>query len=435
MKSLPIGMFTFYILLTLFLSFFGPMKYYNYEKTWVFIYIVCFLICLFIGYAFANKHKIVIRKSTGFLMEKKSLEERQNKMLKFITLAIFIALLSIFLEFIEILIKAPSSLALNSMARNYLNVRETSQNYSFPILFRFATGFFRNISLILGFYYWKRLKKKDKIGMLLFIAFLIIVNMIAYGTQKFIGDIIIYITIILAIKMINMSRNNKRKIIIYASLLLIAAILMFAFVQAQRYDMLGITAQNFEARSNGLQYFDTNHIIFKIFGFKYGLGIAILLTGYLSSGYYGLSLCFNLPFEWTYGVGNSYFISKLISLILGLPSIYEKTYLNRMAEQYGRNGLQSWNTIFPWLASDFTFIGALIIFILVGYIWQVSWLEILRYRNPVSIVLFTTISLGLIFVPANNQLFNGIDTYVSTILILFFWILYHKKYNFISLDD
>jgi hypothetical protein len=206
-------------------------------------------------------------------------------------------------------------------------------------------------------------------------------------------------------------------------------IITLTFIQSQRYDLLGVTVENYGIRSGGQLYFDTDHFIFKILGNKLGLGFTVLLTGYLSSGYYGLSLCFKLPFEWTYGIGNSYFMSKLISLVFNTSEIYENTYLNRMSEEFGRDGLRTWNTVFPWLASDFTFLGTLLIFIFVGYFWQTAWLEIVKYRNPVSILLFSILSLGLVFVPANNQLFNSIDTFISTTSTILFWLIFHKKYN------
>jgi hypothetical protein len=415
------------------MSFFGPMKYNNYNKISVLIYIVLFLLCFYLGYLAANRYKIVLFKKP--LLPEKVIEKKriifEKKLFRFISLSISIALLSISLEFIEILLKNPSAFSITNMASNYIAVREElgSTNYSFPLIFRFLTGFFRNVSIILSFYYWKKIKRRDKKKLAIYLLLLFFVNMIAYGTQKFIGDLTIYILVVLAIKYLDANIKMNKKYIVFGSILLIIAILFFAFVQSQRYELIGVTVQNFGYRSGGYQYFDENHIIFKIFGYKYGLGLAVLLTGYLSAGYYGLSLCFNLPFEWTYGIGNSYFMSKLVSLIFQVPNIYERTYLNKLTVYYGRDGLRTWNTIFPWLASDFTFLGVLLIFIIVGYIWQTSWIEVLKYRNPVSIILFATISLGLVFIPANNQLFNGIDTYISTLFTIIFWIFNHKKYN------
>lgn len=433
MKTLPVKIFVTYIIITLILSFFGPLKYFNYNKFSVLIYISLFLLALTSGSFLANRKKIVFRKSKLCEIIYNKGELLEKKILKVISFSIKIALFSIFIEFIEIFINSPNTFSLSNMASNYLAVRENTREsgfYSIPIIFRFATGFFRNITLILSFYYWERIGKKNRMRFVIFIVLLFMVNMLAYGTQKFMGDIVIYFIVVIAIKKIEFFKTINKKYLLFAGLVVIGTILFFGYVQAERYAMLGVTPENFRVRSDGSQYYDTNHIIFRLFGERYGLGLAAILTSYLSAGYYGLSLTLQLPFQWTYGIGNSYFMSKLVSTIFGIENMYDRTYLSRMGEVFGRNGLRSWNTIFPWLASDFTFAGTILIFFFVGYIWQTSWLEVLRYKNPVSLVLFATISLGLVYVPANNQLFNGIDSYIATVCVLLFWIFNHKKYNY-----
>lgn len=434
MKTLPLKIYAIYILFTLFLSFYGPMKYINYDKTPVLFYILFFLLCLCIGQMFANRYTIVMKKSVKVTRKKndENVNKNREKIKKFVNISIYIAFLSIFVEFVEILITNPSSFDFTNIANNYfdINLESESSFYSIPIMFRFATGFFRNVAMILGVYYWRNLKNKTKILLILFFILLVLVNMVAYGTQKFLGDLLIFTVIVLAIKMLDSNKAQVLKNIRYSFILVMLVLTIYTLIQAQRYESIGVTVENYGARSNGLQYFDENHFIFKVLGDKIGLGFAIILTGYLSAGYYGLSLTFKLPFVWSYGIGNSYFMSKLLAQILNIPEIYERTYLNRMTLEFGRDGLSSWSTIFPWLASDFTFIGTLLIFIIIGYIWQITWLEIIKYRNPVSIVMFSIITLGLIFVPANNQLFNSIDTFIATFFTIIFWLIYHKQYNY-----
>lgn len=433
MKTLPVKIFVTYIIITLILSFFGPLKYINYDKFSVLIYMSLFLLAITAGCFLANRKKIVFRKRKIYEIKNNKGALLEKKILKFLSVSIKIALISIFIEFLEILINNPNTFSFSNMATNYLKVRENTHDsgfYSIPMIFRFATGFFRNITLILSFYYWERIGKKNRKRFIVFIILLFVVNMLAYGTQKFVGDIIIYFIVVMAIKKIKFFKTFNKKYLLFAGLVVIGTILFFGYVQAERYAMLGVTPENFRVRSDGYQYYDTNHIIFKLFGERYGLGLAAILASYLSAGYYGLSLTLHLPFQWTYGIGNSYFMSKLVSTIFGIENMYYRTYLGRMGEVFGRDGLRSWNTIFPWLASDFTFAGTILFFFFVGYLWQISWIEVIKYKNPVSLVLFTTLSLGLVYVPANNQLFNGIDSYIATVCVLLFWIFNHKKYNY-----
>ena len=109
--------------------------------------------------------------------------------------------------------------------------------------------------------------------------------------------------------------------------------------------------------------------------------------------------------------------------------MYYHTYLYRMEETFGRNGLRSWNTVFPWLASDLSYFGVIILVFIVGYFWSKAWDEILEYRNPLAILLLANLTMGLIFIPANNQLFSGIDACMTTPFVILAYALFHKSFN------
>ncbi|MBX9974445.1 hypothetical protein [Cytobacillus firmus] len=433
MRNLPLIIINIYIIGTLLISFFGPLKYLNYDRFSVVIYIFLFLTCLNIGFLFRHKINIVVNKPIKNSNTNIDNLFMNKKVIKLINISIYIGLMSITLEFIDTIVKNPSLLSLNQLGNNYMSIREElagENGYSLALIVRFLTGFFRNVVLILAPYYFKQLSKSHKLLFFIYLLFLIMVNGIAYGTQKFLGDILIFLLIIWFIKMLDMSMVKRMKILKNSAILMVLFVIVFSYMQVQRYDVIGVTATNFAEHSTGDSYYDTDHIIFDVFGDRLGFGIATMMSAYMSGGYYGLSLALQLPFEWTYGFGNSYIASEILDRLHVVENLYEQTYLNRMLEEFGRDGLRTWNTIFPWLASDLTFLGALLIFIPIGYVFGVTWYEILRYRNPASILLFSILFLGFIFVPANNQLFNSIDTYISTVCIIIYWLFNHKKYNF-----
>lgn len=433
MRNLPLAVVVFYISVTFILSVIGPMKYIGYEYWKSALFIAFVLIAFGAGYCIAHKRKIVWRKTAISYVDKSGsvIKHREKSIQKFVKIAILIALFVCILEFIHLYISNPSLLNIKNIGSNYANSRkdlETS-GYSVATLLRFLTGFFRNISIVLGFYYLRRFNITFKCIWSCFIFLLLFNNIVGYGTQKILGDIIIYAVVIAGIKMLDMSAKSRRRIVLLCIIGVIATIIVFTIMQAGRASSIGLTAENFSSRSDGLAYYDTNNIIFKILGPELGFGFSAIISSYLSSGYYGLSLCLQLPFIWCYGVGSSYALSVFFSRFLGWENMYYQTYLYRMEEAFGRNGLRSWNTIFPWLASDLTFPGVIILFLFVGYIWSVAWDEILKYRNPISIVLFANISLGLVFIPANNQLFSGIDACMTTPFVIILWIVCHKRFN------
>ena len=433
MRNLPVKLVIIYILATFFISVVGPMKYIGYKYWNVALFLALVLAAFGLGYYGAHKRKIVWQTSSsshfsGIRYEKYN---RSCLMRQFVQAAILIALLVCILEFLQLYRMNPGLLHIGNIGSNYANSRASFDDagYSITTLLRFVTAFFRNISIILGLYYFKKFDLIYKCIWICFMGLLVFNNVIGYGTQKIMGDIIVYAVVIAAIKMLDKSAKYRRRIILLCMAGVLAGVVLFTIMQAERAASIGLTAANFSSRSDGLAYYDTDNIIFKILGDKLGYGFSALITSYLSSGYYGLSLCLQLPFIWCFGVGNSYALSVFANRFLGWENMYYQSYLYRMEETFGRNGLRSWNTIFPWLASDLTFPGVIILFLFVGYIWSVAWDEILKYRNPISIVLFANISLGLIFVPANNQLFSGIDACMTTPFVIIMWLVCHKRFN------
>ncbi|MFR9776419.1 hypothetical protein ACL02O_10230 [Micromonospora sp. MS34] len=62
-----------------------------------------------------------------------------------------------------------------------------------------------------------------------------------------------------------------------------------------------------------------------------------------------------------------------------------------------------WSTIYPWLASDLTYPGALVFMAVVGWFLAKFWREA-RQGRTLSLMLLAQLALLLAFVPANNQI-------------------------------
>ena len=92
-------------------------------------------------------------------------------------------------------------------------------------------------------------------------------------------------------------------------------------------------------------------------------------------------------------------------------------------------GKRHWHTIFPWLASDLTFVGTLVLFFFISYFYGKSWKEVLIYNNPISILLFSLLSILFVFVPANNQILHGFDYLLITFFVVILWGYRHIDYN------
>ena len=64
-----------------------------------------------------------------------------------------------------------------------------------------------------------------------------------------------------------------------------------------------------------------------------------------------------------------------------------------------------WHTIYPWIASDITFPGAIIFIGIVGFIFSRAWLAAVTLRNIFAVGVFCHLLILFFYVPLNNTLF------------------------------
>lgn len=150
---------------------------------------------------------------------------------------------------------------------------------------------------------------------------------------------------------------------------------------------------------------------------------AALSSSYLSQGFYGLSLTLSIPFEWTQLMGSSRGLTSIVTQVMpSIPPVLDNTYPLRAEAEFGYPGLANWHTIFPWLASDFTFVGALIYFGLAAYLVTVCWQWFAHRNDVISAVFACLLVYQYIFVPANNQLFTSRGDALGCFVILAIWL-------------
>ena len=142
----------------------------------------------------------------------------------------------------------------------------------------------------------------------------------------------------------------------------------------------------------------------------------LMLTSYLTQGYYGLSLAMTEEFHSTLGIGHSSVIARTVERITHNNAIYERGYT------YGLRRLDwsdesQWSTIFPWLANDVGFPGAVVVISLLAFLWARSWRDAVAGGDDRAAIVFCMLFQLFIYVPANNQLAQTFDAYLA----LTFW--------------
>ena len=108
--------------------------------------------------------------------------------------------------------------------------------------------------------------------------------------------------------------------------------------------------------------------------------------------------------------------------------MFDMTYPARIGQETGW-GISKWHTLFSWLASDMTYPGALIFLAFVGYLYAKAWKESISTRNPFSILLFCLLNIGLVYIPANNQLVHSPGGLALLVAILVLYFVFAPRYN------
>lgn len=421
LNSFPGRMFAVYILLTLSLYYFGPINYVGEKKIYSVLFICSFLIIACFFYFLGTHVKItggrrplpfstnkVLRYSIVYSLALQALLVLQNSLVHGINLS------SIF-----------QMNYLNRMAETYTAVEVINTPASWLMSY---TGWIKLIALIGGSYYgFGGLKKKYTYMYLALIALIVINTMLFLGSQKQLIDLIAYVLVPFVIRKLKYRNSLPKGLIAKISIILVIIILLVGTVIQSRFTLWQDRYNSQGVISFG--YIDKTNWMYKILPAQIRLSV-IQVINYISQGYCGLALCLELPFVWSKGMGFSFKFMNDVSDWFHIPlSSLATSYPVRMQEEFGVRAYAYWHTVFPWWASDFTWFGAIIVVSIFIYYWGKAWREVRKLRSLPSILLFAHLTLFVLYIPCNNQLFQTRESIVSTLAICVIWFLYHGAPN------
>lgn len=414
---LPWKLFIGYMIITVFINFFGPWEYSNYDwyaKLIVLMYILCFLFVYTIVYFIA-----IVKTQTVRVQPITDGTFPQAKLLKIsiIVASSVLCFMSIYrfsrtevdfaLSVAEIMAQAYT----NSRSQEFIEIDLAAWVYNYSYFFVFC-------AMTLGIYRYKRLPLLYKILLVGVFVSSVANSILFVGAQKSIGDIIIILGSAYMIWFARYIYKIKvwQKLSIFS--IIIGIVLYFAVVYSARFTLWGVS----NITIKGIASFDPGHWMVNYLPEELSIGVGLFLF-YLSHGYYGLALCLKLPFVWTMGLGSSFVIRDLAGRYFGTESLVANmTYPERMEAVDGWGAYSQWHTIFPWLASDFTFVGAFVVLAIVTYIYAVSWKEAILQENWISIIMISFLNILFIYVPANNQLFQTTNSVFAGVIITTLWL-------------
>jgi hypothetical protein len=266
--------------------------------------------------------------------------------------------------------------------------------------------------------YWRDLR----FGLKLFSVsalFVYIASFLYIGTQKGIGDVLLYMlagwSILLCSGKLMLSKADKTKILTLGLLVFLVSFYYMAVNQASRAVEFGI--------SQSLMFGDTSGSwLAHWFGEYLAYGIYTVLS-YPSHGYLGLSHNLGQEFYFSYGAGFSQAYESYRYQYFGGQSFFDLTYPARTEVATGWPAGMYWATVFPWLASDLSFPGVFFFIFLIGFIFGEIWLSCITRLRFLSVVALGQLYIFVAFIPANNQvLMQRQGLWVISTLVVF-WLI------------
>jgi hypothetical protein len=149
-------------------------------------------------------------------------------------------------------------------------------------------------------------------------------------------------------------------------------------------------------------------------------GVTIFVVS-ASSGYYGLDLALDKPFQSSFGVGHSPVALNLYEAVTKDRTPHRRTYTWRI----GENGWLEdnyWSSLPTWIANDVGFPGAVLVLGVIGYFWGWWWREAAAGMSDPAAVLFAFATTMVFYFPVNNQAFLLADGYMVLAVWVAIWL-------------
>lgn len=421
-KYVPLYFTVAYLVVTMLLSFLGPIIYFHMDVRHVTLFMLGIIAAIIIGYYFgANVTPKFARPTT----------DRRVTLDRIFLISLAFGLFGLALTIYDLIRNGNFNTSLSDLGSTYLDsyqgYERNSGSYSLIFIIYSLAAAPTFIATVWGMFYFKQLDRVRKVLVLTLILGTLFTFTIGSGKQKQLGDVIVYVVVIFGLRAAMRGRVLSIKTAIKGAMLLVGGILGLTLVLSQRYDALSITAFNVNSHVMQAISYDLDHPVFRLFGYHWGLALA-LFSGYLSQGYYGLSLTLNTPTTWSHFLGFSYSVSVIANRVFGIDFPYFSTY-PYIAGAGSDWGEAHWYTVFPWFASDVSFLGTIPLFGYFAYIYARTWRESVEFANPFAILMFCMLSLGAVYMPANNQLVHSPGGLATLILVVSLYAVNRKRFN------
>ena len=246
----------------------------------------------------------------------------------------------------------------------------------------------------------------------------------AIGTNKGIADLVLLVPCLLVASVLaRVNPLRKRQLLVLGAVCVVGFAVFFTFFARGQAARVGSFSASGYMR--GVGFVDRDNILVRSAPSGMQTGV-VGMTSYVTQGYYALSMALDLPFEPMWGTGSSMWVTRQVSRFD--PGWATRSYPARLQQRglWDAEGL--WSSIYPWLASDVSFPGVLLIVFLVGRLLASAWLDTLRAANPFAVACLAYLLIMLFYFSANNQVMQSPESLFGFFATLILWQLTRRRF-------
>lgn len=421
--GLPIFAVEIYLIFTLIVFFAGPVKYFVESPFLFWGFILTYHLSLILGYFFG----VLIK--TPVTCSKKKTYARKDQVYWILVIS---AIIAFFIGHKNISMSdslIPYDLINNFIigftdnqgvyAKKISQINEFSGNKLLNIFYLFL-GYSRIVVISFMVYEWNNFGFLKK-SFLFVVSFLPVISGISVGTNKPLFDFAFIFGMSFGIYILgNYYRSGAFQLktrpffVLLSAIAFLGAVIYFGFAMQSR----GGSA-DYIVGTSPLGHILLSDDYYPVDRLSFAASTWVWLSSYLVQGYYGFSQALLRDFSWTYGVGNSPFLSRQVEWIFGVD-LSTGTFPHKVSSVWDETA--QWHSLYSQLASDLHFSGIAVFLFLFGFYFAWVWKSYCNSENIYAAYLLPLIGLFFIFTPANNQVFGFIESMSAFFFISIFWL-------------
>ncbi|STO07252.1 hypothetical protein [Exiguobacterium aurantiacum] len=431
---LPIRIVLFYFLFIALLYIFGPFEWRTENEVRLFLFLFFAHLLLYVGYT--TTISSMYRQDTQPVNQKiKTNQYKVNHLQVVNYLKVFIIINFIMTLFMMIRTTGLNSFSIELILNNLVSsLNDPGKQYysKFENQITFGGNILAPIYTLtspllwpvipLSLIYFKKIGFTNKLLVILTIVFEIS-RWLSLGTNKGIIDLILILVSITMLKKWQQEKkdstsNFKKNIVIgiIVGFVIVTGLKIFENNISSRVDESYIII----SQTSGYTEINLEAPLMRILPDSLN-SLLVYSTGYLTQGYYGLSLSLNEMFIPMFGVGSSPFLIENLEELFKV-NLSQYTYQERIAYK-GWDPLVNWHSIYVSFANDVSFIGVLFVMFLLGKYFAVVFYKSLIYKDPITSVLFSLLVICFFYFPLNNQVFATPGMYMAFWGLNILWVL------------